>query len=61
MKSPIEWNNETELFEAVYEALESAGLRVQGTTEQGEYGEDGHIDVIDEQGRRFRIDLNRIS
>lgn len=61
MKSPASWNDETELFEAIYEALEDAGLRVRGSEERGEYGEDGTLDVIDESGRRFRIDISQIS
>jgi len=60
MKAPIEWNNEIELFEMVYAALDEAGIRVRSSMERGEYGEEGYLDIIDSQGSRFRLDLARL-
>ncbi|MEI8032983.1 MAG: hypothetical protein WCH05_06540 [Chlorobiaceae bacterium] len=61
MKHPAEWNNEQNLFNDVYQALEGAGLDVNGTEEEGSYDEQGCIEIRAEDGRRFRLELTEIS
>lgn len=58
MKVDREWNDNPELFEDIYSALEDAGLNVIGSEEQGRYGEDGTLTVRNRNtGQTFYLNL----
>lgn len=59
MKVPCDWNEESEVQEAVAEALSDAGLYTIASTERGEYGEDGTVRFVI-NGRSFDLQLSEV-
>ena len=57
MKTQREWNDEPELRDAIYQALEDARLDVWGSEEEGPHREQGQITIDTEDGRSFSLQL----
>lgn len=59
MLNPKDWQDEPELFEVVYEALESSSdFTVIARDEQGSYGERGVMQIRTPDGRVFHLSLS---
>ena len=61
MKRHTDWNEEPELRDDIYQALEDAGIDAYGSEEQGEYREQGTITVRTQDGRRFALEIHELS
>lgn len=62
MKVPTDWmddNDTRELFAALLEAAEDAGLDLRADESEGDYRENGTVDVR-LNGRTFRLDLSEL-
>ena len=57
MKRQREWNDNEELRDEVYQALEDAGLDVRGSEEEGPHREQGTITIRTADGRTFQLEL----
>lgn len=70
MKVKIEWQDEPELFEQVADALESfvvgaedeeSAFAAEARDEEGPYRERGTIVITTPDGRKFSLELHRLS
>jgi hypothetical protein len=56
MKRQTEWNDEQEAFSEIYQALQDAGLEVNGSEEEGAYREKGTLHVTI-NGETYSLEL----
>lgn len=61
MKRKSEWRDNEDLFNAVTDALQHAGIDPDARDEEGYYREQGTITIRTADGRHFALEIHELS